>query len=677
MKKTTSLLLFILFSFCAAAQTTRYVSPIGSPTATGLSWAEASTNLQAMINASSAGDSVWVAAGAYFPSDFSTDNYYTLKEGVKVFGGFPLGNPEFNDRDYTENETMLIGSTTSVIRNTNLTAATELDGFTIRDGFANVIGNSEPDQDDFLNPLNRGGGMYNDNSSPTLRNIIFKENTAIYGGALYNYSSSPTLTNVTFQENVAYEGGAVYNLNNPNFNISAPQFSNCSFNNNTASSNGGAITSRGGTQINLSLCTLTNNLAVSGGAIIVDANAKAIITNCTISFNNATGSFGGGAICSLNSVLNITESTFTSNTVNNSSYGGGAIMVGGGNSTASTINNVTFTNNSAVGALNGGAIFVILMGDGTKAPIVENCAFINNIAANGGGIALEQIAASEGARIKNSTFYNNVASQSNSGGGAIYNALSTGNYIYNCLFNTNYGQFGGAILNFNASSVIIANSSFTGNSAAVAGNTIANGNNSTAQIYNSITTEQSPIYNQSASNITTFYNCIVMGSGGSANWNSNFGTDGGNNIDADPMFNNIQLGDYSLQYGSPGIEAGNVSYYPGLFTDTDLAGNARFDNATIDIGAYEYQFNMGIDENKINKNSLVIYPNPVKDIMNIKTDTEIQAIEIYNTLGQLIKHFDLHSLQETVVNIKDLQSGNYLITVITDNGKITKQIIKQ
>ena len=50
---------------------------------------------------------------------------------------------------------------------------------------------------------------------------------------------------------------------------------------------------------------------------------------------------------------------------------------------------------------------------------------------------------------------------------------------------------------------------------------------------------------------------------------------GNSNIDADPLFNNVSSGDYSLQAGSPCIDTGNPS---SEYNDTDGSRN--------DMGAY-------------------------------------------------------------------------------------------
>ena len=54
--------------------------------------------------------------------------------------------------------------------------------------------------------------MYNARqSSPTLTDVTFSDNSAVSGGGMYNNGSSPTLTDVTFSANTADFGGGMYN----------------------------------------------------------------------------------------------------------------------------------------------------------------------------------------------------------------------------------------------------------------------------------------------------------------------------------------------------------------------------------------------------------------------------------------------------------------------------------
>src|SRR5690606_35920092 len=89
-----------------------------------------------------------------------------------------------------------------------------LDGFTITggkaDGSETITVNTES-----IGPLS-GGGMYIDDSSPTLTNVSISGNQAYFsGGGLFNIDASPTLRNVSIRANVVTgvtgNGGGTYN----------------------------------------------------------------------------------------------------------------------------------------------------------------------------------------------------------------------------------------------------------------------------------------------------------------------------------------------------------------------------------------------------------------------------------------------------------------------------------
>jgi hypothetical protein len=130
------------------------------------------------------------------------------------------------------------------------------------------------------------------------------------------------------------------------------------------------------------------------------------------------------------------------------------------------------------------------------------------------------------------------------------------------------------------------------------GGGISNTGNSSPQIQNSIiwgntaTSNGNNIFNNGVSTVPVFAYSLIEGSSGG--WGS-FGTDGGNNIDADPLFVNpvsaslapTTAGNYRLTYCSPAIDAGNNAYVGSITTDLD--GNPRIFNSLVDLGAYEYQ----------------------------------------------------------------------------------------
>ncbi|HJG88405.1 choice-of-anchor Q domain-containing protein [Barnesiella viscericola] len=59
-------------------------------------------------------------------------------------------------------------------------------------------------------------------------------------------------------------------------------------------------------------------------------------------------------------------------------------------------------------------------------------------------------------------------------------------------------------------------------------------------------------------------------------------------IQDDPLFVDAEGGDYRLAEGSPCIDTGNNDSYAVVPMDTDLNGESRIENNTIDMGAYEY-----------------------------------------------------------------------------------------
>lgn len=72
--------------------------------------------------------------------------------------------------------------------------------------------------------------------------------------------------------------------------------------------------------------------------------------------------------------------------------------------------------------------------------------------------------------------------------------------------------------------------------------------------------------------------------------------------------------------------------------------------------------------------SISIYPNPANDIFHIMTPTTIQIekVEIYNTLGQLVGQKIDHDF-----SISELASGMHLLKITTSEGVIHKNFIKK
>ncbi|WP_449386693.1 DUF7619 domain-containing protein [Chryseobacterium lineare] len=78
---------------------------------------------------------------------------------------------------------------------------------------------------------------------------------------------------------------------------------------------------------------------------------------------------------------------------------------------------------------------------------------------------------------------------------------------------------------------------------------------------------------------------------------------------------------------------------------------------------------------EINKenNTVSIYPNPVKDVLNIQSKNEIVKAEIYDAAGRILISA---SVKGNSINVSELPKGNYIIKLFTKDKTFTQKIIK-
>ena len=92
------------------------------------------------------------------------------------------------------------------------------------------------------------------------------------------------------------------------------------------------------------------------------------------------------------------------------------------------------------------------------------------------------------------------------------------------------------------------------------------------------------------------------------------------------------------------------------------------DNITGFTGTHQCGGGTGIDETK-GLPSLSVYPNPVKDVLNIAADKPVHSIRIYNVYGtEVAQAADTNS-----INVSHLPAGVYMVSA---DGKVTR-IIKE
>ncbi|SKB87982.1 Por secretion system C-terminal sorting domain-containing protein [Soonwooa buanensis] len=76
-------------------------------------------------------------------------------------------------------------------------------------------------------------------------------------------------------------------------------------------------------------------------------------------------------------------------------------------------------------------------------------------------------------------------------------------------------------------------------------------------------------------------------------------------------------------------------------------------------------------ENDFNNKSVSLFPNPVKDILNFKTDVKFDEVNVYDASGRLV----LTSLFKPEINVSNLKNGNYFLELKSKDKIITKKFV--
>ncbi len=428
-------------------------------------------------------------------------------------------------------------------------------------------------QRDWQTNLTILSGDIDDNDTNLDGNFIAETPSDIQGNNSYhvilcNSGCDAIIDGFVITSGQANDSGVSYgSLGGGMINFGLPELRNIVFQGNYAAGYGGAIYNMQDASISLTTVVFISNIAFnnSGGAIYNWGNNNLILTG--VNFINNQANQYGGAIAGYSFHLQGTGLFFSNNVATNDN--GGAISAD--TNSYLTIEEATFNNNSA--GWQGGAISVP-----SGSLNILNSRFIQNSASYGGAIYADNL-----------VFTNGVVSRNTAQVGAgIY--VDTGGTLTNLSFSDNAADvYGGAITyhdNDPSGVLTIANSILWGNSAGIS---------------------DPEVYRYFKTGTTTFAYSDIQGCGGSNVWDGNCGTDGGGNIDGDPVFIDPLNDDLRVHLStSPVIDAGSNSLVPqGVISDLD--GNSRFVDIlsvpdtgsgsapVVDMGAYEgYRYSLTV-----------------------------------------------------------------------------------
>jgi hypothetical protein len=372
--------------------------------------------------------------------------------------------------------------------------------------------------------LSIGGSSYADSCT-------FYHNAAGKGGGIYVSAGNPTFSNCSFSTNTAsassqYGGGAYCT------GSTTASFNNCTLTGNSAAAAGGIYADAG---IQMTGCTLGTNAAsttVGGGASFTANSSSSVVTNCTFDHNTAVTNGGGINVAS---AAKFYDCIFSYNTGATGGGGAGtgaatfedcqflnntAGTAGGLSSSSITVNRCVFTSNAATSGAGGG----LVIGGGS----VDSTSFTSNTAATTGG-GLHGVAS-----VTNCTIQQNTCVTS---GGGLYasGALSLSNCIIRQNNATGASSSGGGVY---CPGCTVAGCQITSNTAKKGGGFIGDSvTMSQCQLSGNIATSGMGGGGVQSNGTSQFTGC-TFGSNSSTSYGGGWGAENGTATFTDCVFNN-------------------------------------------------------------------------------------------------------------------------------------------
>ncbi len=346
-----------------------HVKPTGNDANDGLTWATAKATVQAAIDTAISGQEIWVAAGNY-------EGCLTMKNNVSLYGGFHGTETSRDQRDPSQNETILCALGAHTVAMTNISSpATTIDGFTIwnaSDYGVYCSSSKGTISNNLMYENNKGAVFCGDYSEMVITGNTITSN---FGCGVTSRDSTVTVTNNEISGNCAwdyYQAGGVmiiggeatvtgntitanYSMNHGVGGISFCPTTAGILSNNLISGNnggsGGGVLVCGGPDVTVSRNIITGNTATMGGGIWIE-NSYARITDNVVARNTGGGIYGYDTV--MGSIVN--------NTICDNTGQGGIYLDSCGTPTIS--NNII--------AFNAIGIYAGAFGDCAAEPVLSN-----------------------------------------------------------------------------------------------------------------------------------------------------------------------------------------------------------------------------------------------------------------------------------------------------------------
>lgn len=133
-------------------------------------------------------------------------------------------------------------------------------------------------------------------------------------------------------------------------------------------------------------------------------------------------------------------------------------------------------------------------------------------------------------------------------------------------------------------------------------------------------------------------------------------------------------GNYVLGGFSHGILFEDANDGVPSMNGTTGSGKSQFFVAKLATSAQCTQ--LATEEVPVKETDMQFYPNPVEDVLNIKTKEELKGYEIISSVGQLVKKGDF-ARNNYNINMQGLTKGVYFVKVHTEKLSVVEKVVKK
>ena len=144
---------------------------------------------------------------------------------------------------------------------------------------------------------------------------------------------------------------------------------------------------------------------------------------------------------------------------------------------------------------------------------------------------------------------------------------------------------------------------------------------------------------------------------------------------------------WDVNYREQGTDTWNTVVATAVpFTLTDLSGLTTYEiqvvahctnGLTSDPSATILVTTTNVGVNDYDMNSVNVYPNPTSGQLTIdNSEMMINRVEVYDVYGKLLNMVEVNDVQ-TTMNVTNYAAGTYFVRIYTENGMVTKRVVKR